>query len=101
MTEAELYERAAREIETRGHHKGDYGDDRFRPNTCRVCLIGALNAASAGSPFAREVYYDLSALLEVLGYPYDFLAAEWNDAPERTADEVIAVLREAAKRVTS
>lgn len=98
---AEVYERAAAEIERRGGiHKGDYGDDRQRPDTCRVCIYGAINVALGLHPFndddtlPQEVKDPLYS--KVGDYPH-----VWNDAPETTADDVTRLLRDLAREVAS
>lgn len=102
MTPAEVLNRAADEIETRGHFKGMLGHDPYAPETCRVCLYGALNAARTGDPFADDTTaVPESALFEVLGLNTTADLVDWNDDPDRTADEVVAVLREAAKLVAA
>jgi hypothetical protein len=96
-TVADVLDRAADVIVERGHHKGSYeGWDGT------VCAGGALRVAITGKPFTRftgagEAVTYMSArdrLCDLLGSPI----ARWNDAPDRTADEVIAALREAARR---
>jgi putative intracellular protease/amidase len=95
-TVADVLDRAADVIAERGHCKGDYeGPDGS------VCAIGALLVAIAGGPAdplnARQFHTYMSArdwASDVVGNA----VARWNDAPERTADEVIAALREAARR---
>lgn len=97
---AAVYERAAREIERRGHHKGDYGDDPTNPGGCRVCLHGALNAVLFGDPFdeANPLPQPIESAVRV---KFGMFAAAWNDAPETTADDVIRLLRDLAREVTS
>jgi hypothetical protein len=95
---AAVYERAAGEIERRGGiHKRGYGDDLEHPDTCRVCLVGALNAALGHSPFRhyplpREV---LDPIRGALAMHLD----DWNDAPERTTDDVTRLLRRLAQQL--
>lgn len=108
MTPAEVLNGAADRIEEFGHYKGDYGDDPWNSKTCRVCLWGALYAAVAGDPFAEVGYDDVpvlrpvvGALLNMLNIGHGFELGEWNDAPERTPEDVVGLLREAAKRVAA
>lgn len=58
----------------------------------RCCALTALTV-EAGSVWSPA--HD--ALVEHLGDAYESVVA-WNDAPGRTADEVIATLRECAQR---
>jgi hypothetical protein len=82
--------RAAELIERRGLCKGFRMDE-----SGRLCIAGALHMAVGQDPrtsrssFANSVYIELE---QVLGRP----AANWNDDPSRTADEVIATLRAVA-----
>lgn len=105
MTPAEVLNRAADRILEHGHCKGDYGDDHRNPDTCRVCLYGALNAATTGDPFTqgRRLWESAEYLVESVVYEGEQVGdlADWNDDPDRAADEVIAVLREAAELVTA
>lgn len=82
-------------IETRGHHKGSYTDGT------RLCFRGALNMAASGGASAA---YDLSGASDIAsvrflgrmrdrGHVLPGGWLKWNDAPERTADEVISAMR--------
>jgi hypothetical protein len=103
---ARLLNTAADELERRGWCQGDFGDDGSDPDGCRVCLDGALYAATTGSPFpdpadsygnqvlrfrARELIREaarISSIATVTG---------WNDRRGRTAEQVIAAVRQAAR----
>lgn len=71
--------RTAQLIEERGHCKGLYRDRG------RYCVLGAFGAAGQGSLEASR------RLWEALGD-----IPRWNDAPERTPEEVISTLRRIA-----
>ncbi|MEU5477528.1 DUF6197 family protein [Streptomyces mirabilis] len=119
MTDAEIYLKAAEVIRTNGHYKGAY----FEPSPesgvgitpaaaeCRVCIAGALSIAISGDPLPdrdanpERGQYDaiagrLADLIHIEGDPLldpvGRLAA-WNDTDDRTADDVIAALEQAAK----
>lgn len=83
--------KAAEYIRERGHCKEQFSDSRGR-----VCLIGALLDMAAGKHIAvyRSALYLLEGYLSDksggLGVPC------WNDAPERTKEEVVAALEMAA-----
>jgi hypothetical protein len=95
-TVADVLDRAADVIVERGHHKRNYvGLDGS------VCAVGAIRVAIAGGPVSPlridqfDTYRSAQAWAsDVVGSPI----SRWNDAPERTAGEVIAALREAARR---
>ncbi len=80
--------RAAAEVLKRdGWTQGKFYD---RSTRCR-CVTGALNCATARSKRRFDSAWD--ALIPVIPDPN---VIEWNDAPGRTADEVIAALLAAA-----
>jgi hypothetical protein len=83
--------RAADLIEKYGHIKGQLGDRKMG-----MCANGAIFAAVGGS---SEIWNDatnaLGKHLGLSGYVrYDIPA--WNNAPERTKEEVITAMRDAA-----
>ena len=81
--------RAAEIIRERGLYKGDYGT----PGEPR-CVLGALReAAGDETGFATEEA--ASCLMSHLGREA-LCPSLWNDAPERTADDVVAALQAAA-----
>lgn len=116
---ARIYLKAADIIRANGHAKGEY---YIRPETgvgielaateCPVCIAGAVSLAITGWPVpvndeSKRQQFDiaarrLAALMDVEGdpqlEPVGRLAA-WNDLTERTADDVIAALEQAAKAV--
>lgn len=47
----QLAARSAAEMQRRGYYNGDLGSDRNNPDNCRVCALGAMNAAITGNPF--------------------------------------------------
>lgn len=99
MNPAEVFEKAAQEIERRGHHKGNYGSDHNNPGGCRVCLYGALNAVLFGNPYSEEPFpQDVDGPLQI---KFGSFVDGWNDAPGRTAFDVIDALRDLAREVTS
>jgi putative intracellular protease/amidase len=95
-TMADVLDWIADVIAERGLSKRDYEGPGGT-----VCAVGAIRVAIAGGPRtplnARQ--FDTYRLAhdwasDVVGNA----VARWNDAPKRTADEVIAALREAARR---
>ena len=95
---ADTLRRAAAAVRERGLAKGRYQDAENR-----VCTFGALALACFGDvrTFAAESGEVESIAAEVAreaGVPI-YRLSEWNDAPERTADEVIAALEAAAARL--
>jgi hypothetical protein len=77
---------AALLIEERGWNQGSYQQDG------RLCLLGAINLAQTGR---HDKWNDMEATLAVRGV-LPTSCGDWNDAPGRTAAEVIAALRAAA-----
>jgi hypothetical protein len=73
----------------------------------RMCLHGAISIAATGKPFCEldaPIYCEASAAVRrhllALGVSRDLIGndgcAQWNNKPERTADQVIAALEGAA-----
>jgi hypothetical protein len=99
---ADVLERAADLIETVGHCKRRHWEF-ISPNygtRTAYCAIGAITAVSSGRPYMHALW---ALRTEIYGppegwAPYQTIPA-WNDAPERTAAEVIDMLRQAAKTV--
>lgn len=84
---------AADYIEAHGLHKGSYREMGALERMPRVCAIGAIVMATddGGARSSAGI-----RLAEFIGLSKDHGIPDWNDAPERTADEVIAALRGAA-----
>ena len=89
---------AADLIEERGLQKGSYiGRDG-------LCILGAINVVISGN--ARDVQMDKSreSVDRMCAYldkklrraPGSAIIQNWNDAPARTKEEVVAAMREAA-----
>lgn len=122
-TLAEIYLKAAEVVRTNGHYKGAYFEPSPEsgvgilpaPAECPVCIAGALSIAISGDPTPdrdanpEREHYDVIAgrLADTMGIEGDPLLAPvgrlagWNDAEERTADDVIAALEQAAKAVAA
>jgi hypothetical protein len=94
-------------IERNGWHQGTYYDARLQleqPESaaadCPVCLYGAFNLASgAERPDKDMPWADAAAVFvedEVLRNGRSI--ANWNDRPDRTLPEVLALLDEAIAR---
>lgn len=79
---------AATIIEARGHAKGVLEDFRGR-----VCVLGAMNVAETGDAFGLGSCEPWRLLVNHLG---ENSIPHWNNAPERTAGEVVETLRAAA-----
>ncbi len=108
MLLSEFYRAAADIIETRGLFKGGpcaswaegpYGEW----GAC--CAIGALREANNGTPWEQLPFEGLGLLplIDLLG-GFDAeldpnIVPDWNDQPERTADEVRDALLEVACRL--
>lgn len=107
---ADLLDKAAEVVHSNGHHKGYLYDEAQADGTslddrtpiadCRVDAVGAINAAVFGKPRwpaedhagCRLAEAAVTALEAHVGKPVQ----GWNDAPETTADDVIAALWDTA-----
>lgn len=96
----DIRERAARLIEERGWHQGNWkGSDGS------LCLEAALWIAAGvrdpeklhdqWPPIVREIDAEIKQELGLAGpnFPPERSLAPWNDAPKRTKEEVLAALR--------
>lgn len=123
MKLAEIYLKAADIIRTNGHYKGAYFEPSPEsavgilptPAECRVCIAGALSIAISGNPTpdrdggSERKQYDVIAgrLADLMHIEGDPLLepvgrlAGWNDADDRTADDVISALEQAAREVAA
>lgn len=91
LTAAEVFNGAADAIERFGHAKHVL---RHR-GLGAMCLSGAINYASTGD--AHTHHPDRDAWVYYLGHQLQWeMLVMWNDAPERTKEEVVALLREVA-----
>lgn len=110
---AEIYLKAAEVIRANGHYKGAYWG---RPESevgveltaaeCPVCTVGALSVVTSGHPVPAIDEADgvIVHFASRLAGPVNAAAAvvaisTWNDAPERTAADVIAAFEQAAREV--
>ncbi|MFH8752998.1 hypothetical protein ACH4GK_17615 [Streptomyces rimosus] len=110
-----VFAEAAETIVRNGHCKDDYYDTTAvaeTPQESPVCLVGALSLHLFGTPLPPWMPGDEPSELETyavrvaghLGLPVEDMrdgaqvaVSNWNDAEERTADEVIAALRALAE----
>ncbi len=103
-----LLTEAADRIEKYGLLKGDvftyYEEDNGEPvrnlsGPC--CTLGALDQARLDLGTTRAVLHDATiAIQEELPSSFHLSIAVWNDMPERTKDEVVALLRKVADEQT-
>lgn len=110
MNTAEILNKAADVIEERGWHKGDFVSSVGFDGSGCVCVLGAINVAVGEVPYAvfeigdRDERTDAARVLaEYLGLvlrdgDVTEVGDRWNDAEGRTKDEVVAALREAARK---
>lgn len=114
MTTASDFLNEAREyIETHGHHKGAFEDNRPGVENPPACAMGAMHKAwirQAGSAYTYEVGHAYAEAMQRLtdqaeasGVIADssFTGYEaiitWNDAKETTAEDVILGFKKAAE----
>ncbi len=88
-TDAEIYARAADAIRDHGHSKG-----LLRDNGGAMCVFGALNYVVAGDAYKCDGYRLLAPLSDLI----DQGVVGWNNRPETTKRQVIALLRKAARK---
>jgi hypothetical protein len=95
-TVADVLDRAADVIAERGLCKGSFeGPDGS------VCAGGALRVALTGgptNPLGDDQFGTYMYAVHRMTDVVDDVVVNWNDAPQRTADDVIAALQEAARR---
>lgn len=89
MKPSEVLRAAATRLETHGWCQGSLSKDDRR------CAKGALNHVGWDGPYLTW----LDACEEFLDDVGSRCIADWNDAPGRTAEEVIAQLRRTAERL--
>lgn len=106
---------AAAVIRARGWTQEDWVEptpDEHDEETCGVCILAAINIAAGQDPSATLTGAALDAamvLAEYLGLAHlladvvnvheafvDVIGNGWNDTPDRTEDEVVHALRQAA-----
>lgn len=101
---ADVLERAAARLAGEGawtqrafarRHDGSVAYSSCDPRVCSWCLGGALLKENEATPF--DISQVANAVRAVIGA--DLVG--WNDAPERTQEQVVAVLREAATKARS
>jgi len=100
METKEILLKAATWLEENKWCQGRYSEGDFgKPTSC--CLIGAVNMVSSGDAWFANRYTEtaLYYLLKFLELPraYRYGLHTWNDASERTKEEVITLLKEAAE----
>lgn len=100
MKTSEVLRKAADEIRRRGWYQGDYGSDETSYRSCKVCALGAVNAAFFdGDPFVGILMGDwtrrraITLLEEVVGGN----VGVWNDQSARTVEEVLDAFEKAAE----
>ncbi|GGR51529.1 DUF6197 family protein [Streptomyces roseolus] len=88
-----IFAKAAEVLMEKGHHKGD-----MRNGKGAVCAIGALCDAAGNSEQAVTLADQAAEYLGMARFPSGTLhaLARWNDAPERTAEDVILLFKELA-----
>ncbi len=92
MTAAEVARKAADLLERDGWCQG-----LFRDGT-RRCLSAAITAAVADVSAPRRDIAD-EVVRDALRRHTGMTSTRWNDAPERTGDDVIALLRQVANEL--
>ena len=103
MLHSEVYNKAADIIE-KGWTQGVFAEDRFgkRIHPCRYgakswCLSGALMAAVH---LIRGDYLSFCPNNLTEGLMLEVDAVEWNDHPDRTKGQVVAILQRAATKTS-
>lgn len=101
---AAVLDEAANVIRRNGWHQGEYfrAEEGKKPENCPVDITGAINIAlHTGHPARGEGRRNRLGTWEVAAIVNNHLdvvdVSEWNDEPDRTAEEVIAALESAAR----
>lgn len=96
---ADILDEAANVIERNGHCKGFYYDLSvdLPPAECPVCPLGAINLAMGNPNPKTDRVFGSPAEVAMERYLDAASVADWNDDPDRTAEQVIAALRGAAR----
>lgn len=102
LTTVEVLRGAKAVLERNGLHKGSFfdweqGDAGTPVAECRMCSIGAINFAGSGDPLTSTDVKAYNIVRELLGGDVTAVSV-WNDAPERTLPEVLAVFDAAIER---
>ena len=94
MTEPSIYAKAIDVIHDRGHHKGQY--EGWPAGHGPVCADGAIRVACHGTPHS-SVHSGCSGACIRSSVRLDHSVGTaimcWNDAPERTKEDVILLLK--------
>lgn len=103
MTTQELAAKTAQEIRTRGWTRYNHVNSEGK-----VCLIAGMNCAAGKSPYFTGTTPEMDVLLNALAVhvnfspkhvPYDMSRSTmfwWNDRPDRTVEQVLALLDKVA-----
>jgi hypothetical protein len=108
VNEPTIWMKAKAEIQRRGWYQGGFAEsaDPLDLPDCRVCIGGAILAAATGNPWptVHGERVALRALLRLdqrlgpgrrlLREPRYWVIGEWNDDPERSIEDVYALLDE-------
>jgi hypothetical protein len=95
----EVLECAADYLATYGWSQREYGWDSDVGEPRPSCIIGAIRAAHVGCSIRGVGAASLRDIVEQSLDIADYTLERWNDAPARTADEVILALLETAARL--
>jgi hypothetical protein len=96
---ADILDGAADVIERDGWHQGAYSAAPTGEweGSAPACVLGAMNRAAGRNFWGDLLEAARRALGEAVGGGGLFHFTDWNDAPERTKQEVLDALRLAAK----
>lgn len=93
--------RAAAYLEQHGWSQGSAQPRRPGPPCCLMIALGFASDEIRDGFAASAAFYEAKGVLQRYVRPPGGLLSTWNDAPGRTADEVIAALRGAAEGHTT
>jgi hypothetical protein len=100
IPDPQIYRAAADVIRTNGWIQGAFyrGGPGRTPAKCPVCLEGAVRIATSGNPIDLndDGFHAVNWLESQVVKSQDRDAIDWNDNPDRTVDEVLAALEQAA-----
>lgn len=87
MSPAEVLAATREVLAERGWHQGNFMD----ADTGAVCIVGALDAV-VPEGVGDDV---IVPLRDAIGVPCGLQITQWNDAPERTYEDVVLALKHA------
>jgi hypothetical protein len=108
MTAREILEAAADQIARTGWCTGSYAEKNGHPvhfegadDTCKFCAEGAIRFVANYKSWTRDIgqYNSMYEALKTVSQHVQFPVTSWNDMHAKDGEQVVDVLRAAAKRL--